>query len=119
MSVSSPSGKSDKRNVPRTLEIFVIYKVRSELKTAPHVQVCEKPPKTNDSFLPLRKNVSVTPGNAILAALDRGNKKTKIDKLGKFLKHLKKRLQQLSHPEKVTARCYRTPRIRHALRELF
>jgi len=81
--------------------------------------VCQKPPKIYDSFLPLRKNVCVTPGNAILAALDRGNIKLKIDKRGKFLKHLKKLFQQLSHPEKVTARCLRTPRIRHALRELF
>ena len=81
--------------------------------------MCEKPPKIYDSFLPLRKNVCVTPSNAILAALDRGNIKSKIDKRGKFFKHLKKLFQQLSHPEKVTARCLRTPRNRHALRELF
>jgi hypothetical protein len=80
--------------------------------------VCEEPPKIYDSFLPLRKNVCATPGNAILAALERGNKKLKIGKRRKFWKHLNKLFRQLSHPEKVTARCLRTPRIRHALRDL-
>ena len=86
VSVLHRSGRrnSDKLDVPRTLEIFKIYKVRFELKTAPHLQVCEEPPKIYDSFLPLRKNVCATPGNAILAALERGNKKLKIGKRRKF-----------------------------------
>jgi hypothetical protein len=118
VSVLHRSGRrnSDKLDVPRTLEIFRIYKVRFELKTAPHLQVCEEPPKIYDSFLPLRKNVCATPGNASLAALELGNKKPKIGKRRKFLKDFKKLFRQLSHPEKVTARCYWTPRIRHALR---